>query len=425
MRAFPPVFRTLRYRNFRLFFMGQGVSLVGTWMEHVAMSWLVYRLTNSPFLLGVMGFLTQAPTFILSPFAGVMSDRWDRRRVIIITQTLYMIQAMALAFLALTGTIAVWHLIALGVFVGCVNSFDIPCRQSFIVEMVDDKEDLGNAIALNSLMFNAARLAGPSLAGVIIAMSSEGVCFLINGISFIAAIAALCFMRIKKHETKPENTHILEDLREGFSYVYGFKPIRFILLLLSVVSFTGISYVVLMPVFARDILKCGPGTFGIMMASTGLGALAATIYLAMRKSVLGLSRLIPVFSSIFSIGIIVFSVSRALWFSLSALAVAGFGIMAHMASSNIILQTIVDDDKRGRVMSFYTMAFIGVAPFGSLFSGIMASKIGATNTLIAGGSICVIASLIFARKLPVIKKAIHPIYRKMGIIPEVVSGISP
>lgn len=387
------------------------------------MGWLVYRLTSSPFLLGVVGFATQLPMFVLSPFAGVLSDRWDRRRTIIITQILSMIQALILAALTLTGNIAVWHIIALGAFLGCVNTLDIPSRQSFVVEMVEKRENLGNAIALNSLMFNVARLIGPSIAGIVIGMANEGVCFLINGISYLAAIFALLAIKVKPRVSQAGASHIVEDLKEGFSYVSGFVPIRIILSLLSIVSLLGMSYMVLMPVFAKDILKGGPSTFGFLMAATGIGALIATVYLAMRKSVLGLARLIPVFASIFSFGLIVFSVSRTLWFSSLVLAVTGFGIMAHMAASNIILQTIVDEDKRGRVMSFYSMAFIGVAPFGSLLAGSLAARIGATNTLIAGGVICVAASLAFWGKLPLLRKAIHPIYREMGIIPEAASGI--
>jgi len=402
------IFRALKYRNFRLFFIGQGISIVGTWMQQVAMGWLVYRLTSSPLLLGVVAFASQIPMFALTPLAGVMSDRLDRRRMIIFTQILSMIQALLLAFLTLTGAIAVWHIIVLGIFLGCINSFDIPSRQSFIVEMVEKKENLANAIALNSLMFNAARLVGPSIAGIIIGIAGEGVCFLLNGISFIAAIWALYSMNIRPRKVHGQDSHILEGLKEGLRYAYASLPIRFILTLLGVVSLMGMSYVVLMPVFAKDILKGGPSTFGLMMASAGVGALFATVYLAPRKNILRIAGMIPVFSSIFAVGLIAFSLSRALWLSLLLLAFTGFGIMAHMASSNIILQTIVDDDKRGRIMSLYAMAFIGVAPFGSLLTGGLASRIGATNTLIAGGFLCILASAIFAKKIPRMVSMIRP-----------------
>ncbi|MFA5143545.1 MAG: MFS transporter [Candidatus Omnitrophota bacterium] len=417
------IFRAMRYRNFRLFFIGQGISLVGTWMEAVAMSWLVYRMTNSPLVLGIVGFSSQIPTFIFSPFAGLLADRVDRRKILIVTQSLLMLQAVVLTVLTLTGTIAVWHIIVLGVVLGLINSFDIPARQAFIVEMVEKKESLANAIALNSLMFNVARLIGPSIAGVIIAIMGEGICFLLNAVSFTAVIASLAAMDIKRRASEKTPIRLFDELREGFLYTFGFQPIRFIILLLAVISLMGASYIVLMPVFAKDVLGGGPETFGLLMAAIGVGALAATIYLASRKSIVGLGGMIPVCASIFAAGLIAFSFSRSLWLSVLLLAISGFGFMTHMAASNTILQTISDDDKRGRVMSFYTMAFMGMAPLGSLLAGTLANKIGAGNTLIIGGVCCVLASGIFATKLPLIKKQIHPIYRKMGIIPEVASGI--
>lgn len=417
------VFRALRYRNFRLFFIGQGISVIGTWMQAIAMSWLVYRLTNSPFMLGLVGFSSQIPTFIFSPFAGLIADKTNRHRILIITQTLSMIQALILAVLTLTGTIAVWHIIVLGVCLSVINSFDIPARQSFLVEMVEKKENLGNAIALNSLMFNAARLIGPSIAGLLIAIIGEGMCFLLNAISFTAVIISLLAMRVNEHTKKPGKTRVFEELKEGFFYTFGFPPIKFIILLLGVISLMGASYIVLMPVFAKDVLMGGPGTFGLLMAAVGIGALGATIYLASRKSIVGLGNIIPVCSSIFATGLIVFSFSRTLWLSMLLLAISGFGFMTHMAASNTILQTIADDDKRGRVMSFYTMAFMGMAPIGSLLAGALANKIGASLTLILGGSCCIVASMLFATKLSIIRKLVHPIYRKIGIIPEVAAGI--
>ncbi|MCX5686085.1 MAG: MFS transporter [Candidatus Omnitrophica bacterium] len=417
------IFRALQYRNFRLFFIGQGVSVVGTWMQAIAMSWLVYRMTNSPFLLGLVGFLSQIPAFLFGPFAGVIVDRFNRHRILILTQILSMIQAFLLAALTLSGRIEVWHIILLGFLLGCINSLDIPARQTFVIEMVERKENLANAIALNSFLFNSARLIGPSIAGVIIALLGEGICFLVNGLSFLAVIAALTAMKVGPLKTEGEKRDILADIKEGFGYAYNFLPIRYILMLLGVISVMGMSYAVLMPVFAKDILGGGPGTFGTLMASGGVGAIAATIYLASRKSIVGLGDMIPVFATLFSIGIIVFSISRALWFSLVVLAATGFGMMAYMAASNIIIQTVVDDDKRGRVMGFYMMTFIGLAPFGSLLAGSLASRIGATNTLIAGGIICILASIAFAAKVPLLRKTIHPIYRKIGIIPEVAQGI--
>jgi MFS family permease len=335
-----------------------------------------------------------------------------------------MIQAFILAVLTITGTIAVWHIIVLGAFLGFINALDIPARQSFIVEMVEKKENLGNAIALNSLMFNAARLIGPSIAGLLIMVVGEGMCFLLNSISFLAVIVSLLAMKNLAQKKEKYDSDIFKSLKEGFDYTFGFPPIKFIILLVAVISLMGTSYAVLMPVFAKDVLKGGPGTLGLLMAGGGIGALAATLSLASRKSIVGLSTLIPISSIIFSAGLIVFSLSHSTVISMLLLAVAGFGFMTHMAASNTILQTIVDDDKRGRVMSFYSMAFMGMTPIGSLLGGVLASKIGASNTLILGGGCCVAASLIFATKPPVIKKMVHPIYRKMGIIPEVASGMA-
>ncbi len=420
---FKYIFRALKYRNFRLFFFGQSISLVGTWMQAIAMGWLVYRMTNSPVLLGIVGFSSQIPSFILGPFAGIMADRFNRHRLLIVTQILSMVQALLLAVLTMSGSIAVWHLIVLGFFLGCINAIDIPARQSFIVEMVEKKENLGNAIALNSLMFNAARLVGPTIAGVIIAVTGEGICFLINGLSFIAVIISLAAMKLKPRKEEAQSSDLVKYIKEGVMYTFGFAPIRYIIMLLAVISLMGTSLMVLMPVFAKDILKGGPGTMGVLMAGVGAGALVATIYLASRKSVLGLGSLIPVSSGIFSAGIVLFSFSHSTVISILLLAFTGFGFMSHMAASNTIVQTIVDDDKRGRVMSFYAMAFMGVAPIGSLLGGFLAEKIGAANTLILSGSCCMMASLVFASKLPAIRKLVHPIYRKIGIIPEVASGM--
>lgn len=415
------VFRALRYKNFRVFFFGQTISLIGTWMQYVAMSWLVYDLTNSAFLLGVVGFASQIPAFILSPFTGVLSDRHNRYKILLLTQILAMLQAFILAFLTLTGNIAVWHIIIMGIFLGCVNSLDIPARHSFILQMIEEKEHLGNAIALNSMMFNFARLIGPTLAGVLIAITGEGVCFLVNAISYLAVIASLFAMDkgIKIRKDKKVDYNIFKDLKEGFNYAFRFQPIRAILLLLSIISLMGMSYAVLMPVFARDILHGGPHTLGFLMAAIGLGALGGTVYLASMKRALTLGNLLPVSAGVFGLGITAFSFSHNMWLSLSLLFVSGFGIMVQMASSNTILQTIVDDDKRGRVMSLYTMAFMGMAPLGSLLAGALASKIGALNTLLISGLSCVAVSLIFATKVPALRKILQPVYIKMGIVSEI------
>jgi MFS family permease len=420
---FKGILRALSYRNYRLFFFGQGLSLVGTWMQNIALAWLVYRLTNSVFLLGLVGFFSQIMVFIFSPFAGVIADRFNRHRIVIFTQTLAMLQAFALAALVYTNTIAVWEIMLLSLLLGFVSSFDIPVRQSFVVEMIGHKNDLGNAIALNSSLFNVARLIGPSIAGVIIATLGEGVCFLINGISYLAVIVSLLAMRIEAKPKEKSRPGMLREIREGFAYAFHFAPIRYILLFLGVVSLVGMPYTLLMPVFARDILHGGPETLGFLMGAVGVGALLGAFYLASRKSVIGLGRLIAVAGAIFSLGLILFSFSRTLWLSLLVVMITGFGAMLQMACSNTLLQTFVDEDKRGRVMSLFAMAFIGMTPFGSLLAGSLASKFGVHVTLFFSGFICVIATFLFYLKLPQFKKIIRPIYIKMGILPEVTSAI--
>ncbi|MDD5217313.1 MAG: MFS transporter [Candidatus Omnitrophica bacterium] len=417
------IFRAMRHRNYRLFICGQSISLIGTWMQQVAMSWLVYRLTNSALLLGVVGFAGQIPSFLLAPLAGVIADRHHRHRILLMTQTSAMLQAVVLSVLVLNHQIAVWHILVLSVFLGLVNAFDMPIRQSFMVEMIEKREDLSNAIALNSSIVNMARLVGPSIAGVLIALVGEGMCFLLNAASYIAVIAALMAMKITPKKILPKREHVLHDLKEGFLYAFGFTPIKSILLLLSLVSLMGVPYQVLMPVFARDIFHGGPKTLGFLMAMSGSGALAGAIYLASRKSVIGLGRMIAVTTGVFGLGMVIFALSNALWFSLVVVGVSGFSMMVQMAASNTILQTIVEEDKRGRVMSFYTMSIIGMTPFGSLMAGTLADRIGAPATLLIGGVCCVLGAAIFVRKLPAIRAKVRPIYIKKGIIPEVVSGI--
>ena len=416
--SFKFIMRALHHKNYQLFFGGQGISLIGTWMQQIAMSWMVYRLTDSALLLGIVGFSSQIPIFLLASFAGVYSDRWNRHRILIVTQTLSMIQALTLALLTLTGTIEVWHIIVLSTFLGVINAFDMPTRQSFIVQIIDKAEDLGNAIALNSFMFNGARLVGPSIAGLLIGYLGEGICFLLNGISFIGIIIALLAMKVPKREKVVRTSRLWQDLQEGYSYAFGFAPIRYILLQVGLMSFMGLSYVVLMPIFARDILQGGPHTLGFLMAASGIGALIGSIYLASRRTILGLGRLIAYASGIFGIGIIAFSLSKMLIVSLCMMFMMGFGMIVQMASSNTILQSIVEEDKRGRVMSIYATAFIGMAPLGNLFTGALASWIGAPDTLIISGATCIIGSLIFALKLPQIRKQVRPIYIKMGVISE-------
>ena len=416
--GFNLIFRALYHRNYRLFFGGQGISLIGTWMQQIAMSWLVYRMTNSAFLLGLIGFSSQICSFFFSPFAGVLSDRWNRHHILVATQSLAMVQAFLLAFLTLTGMVAVHHLIILSLFLGFLNAFDMPTRQAFVVEMVEKREDLGNAIALNSFLFNGARLVGPSIAGILISILGEGMCFLLNGVSFLAVIIALLAMNMTFPNREAEKTHVLQGFKEGFIYAFGFPPIRTILFFLSWLSLVATANATLMPVFAKDILHGDSKTYGFLMAAIGVGAIIGAIFLASRRSVLGLGRIIAIASSIFGIGLISFSLSHALWLSLSLLLLTGFGMMVHMASSNTILQTMVDDDKRGRVMSLYVMAFMGMAPFGSLVGGSLAGRIGAPSTLIIGGASCILGSFMFFRKLQSIREMVRPIYIKKGILSE-------
>ena len=417
------IFRSLKYKNFRLFFYGQSISLIGTWMQRIATPWLVYSLTDSVFLLGLVGFAGQIPTFLIAPFAGVLIDRWNRYTILLVTQILAMIQALVLAYLFFDHSIQVWQIMLLSISLGCINAFDMPARQSFIVDMIEKREDLSNAIALNSSMVNSARLIGPSVAGVLISLTGEGMCFLVNGLSYIFVIAFLLMMKISPRKIIRSDTRVLQGLKEGFLYTFGLLPIRYIILLLALVSLMGMPYTVLMPVFAKTIIHGGSHTFGFLMGASGIGALTAAIYMASRKSVLGLGRIIPLFAALFGVGLIAFSQSANFLLSMFLMLVIGGGMIMQMTSSNTILQTIVDDDKRGRVMSFYTMAFMGTAPFGSLMAGYLASIIGAPNTLIIGGVSCILGAILFARKLPEIKRTIRPVYIRLGIIPEVNKGI--
>jgi MFS family permease len=392
-------------------------------MQRIALGWLIYRLTNSAFLLGAVGFAGEIPTFLLAPFAGVLADRWNRHRMLILTQTLSMIQALMLAVLVLTGTVVIWYIVVLSIFLGVINAFDMPVRQSFVVEMVEKKEDLSNAIALNSSLVNSARLLGPSIAGLLIVAVGEGLCFLLNGISYLAVIAALIGMKITPNNSQPQRSEVWAGLREGFTYAFGFGPIRAILLLLALVSLMGMPHTVLMPIFAKDFLHGGPHVFGLLMGASGVGSLGGALYLASRKSVLGLGKIIPLASAVFGFGLIAFSHSHRVVLSLVLMLMIGFGMIVEMAASNTVLQTIVDDDKRGRTMSFYTMAFRGMAPFGSLLAGFLASKIGAPNTLLIGGLACLAGAAAFARKLPALRETARPIYVRKGIIPEIALGI--
>lgn len=408
------IFRAFQYRNYRLFFFGQGISLVGTWAQQIALGWLIYRLTGSTLLLGAVAFLNQIPTFLLGPVAGVVADRWDRKKLLIGTQALSMLQASILSALVLAGSIQTWHIMALTVFIGIVNAFDVPIRQSFVIQMVERKDDLGNAIALNSAMFNSARFIGPSVAGILISTLGEGICFLLNALSYIAVIIALCAIKVAPRECQKEGGAVLREFWEGLRYAYNFRPIIAILLLLTVYSIAGAPYIVLMPAFAKDVLHGEAHTFGFLMSAAGVGAVSATIFLASRKSAQGLIKAIPIATAACGLGIAAFAVSRNFTLSIIFLYITGFCMMIQIASSNTIIQTIVDEDKRGRIMGLFAMFFLGMVPFGSLLAGSIAGKIGVQNTLLLGAVCCIIGATVFALKLPMLVGILRPVFARIG-----------
>jgi len=409
--------RALRHRNFRLFFAGQTTSLVGTWMTKLATSWLVYRLTHSALLLGVVAFAGQIVSFALAPISGVLVERLDRRRLLVWTQAAAAVQSLAMAALTLAGVITLGEIILLAVLQGIINAFDVPARQSFLVQMVDDRNDLGNAIAINSSMVNGARLVGPAIAGLLIAWVGEGWCFLIDGISYFAVIASLLLMRIRPLEVHLRQGGTLEQMREGWDYVRSFLPIRTILLLFGLLCLMGYSYNTLLPVFASQVLHGGATTLGWLTGASGVGAVVSAISLTLRKTVLGLTRMILIASAMLGGALVLFGLSHTFWLSILLMVVGGFGMMQCAAASNTLIQTLVADDKRARVMGYYTMAFFGMAPFGALFAGALAHRIGAPHTVIVTGALCLAGSLWFALRLPGMHSMLEPIYAEMGFLP--------
>ncbi|MEQ1763348.1 MAG: MFS transporter [Pyrinomonadaceae bacterium] len=393
-------FRALRHRNFQLFFAGQFISLTGTWMQTVAQSWLVYQMTGSVILLGTVGFASQIPVLLLAPFGGTAADRFDRRRILLVTQSWAMLLAGTLAALTLTGNIQIWHLLVIAVGFGVGNAFDIPARQAFVSDMVG-REDLINAIALNSSMFNGARIVGPAIAGILVAAVGEGWCFFGNSISYIAVLCSLLAMKIVP-STRRELKSPFAEIKEGFTYVATTPPIRALLLLLGLVSLAGTPYAVLMPVFASEYLGGDSGTLGFLMGCSGLGALTAALTLASRKHVFGLGKWVAAACAGLGTFLILFSLSRNVIISALILIPVGFSMMTEMAASNTLVQAMVPDELRGRVMSVYSMMFMGLAPLGSLMAGTIAGFIGPPLTVAIGGSICVIGAAIFALRLPVI-----------------------
>jgi MFS family permease len=403
---FPHALRALRSRNYRLFVAGQLVSLIGTWMQTVAQSWLVYRFTGSAVLLGLVGFASQIPVFVLAPLGGVLADRLDRRRVLIVVQATMMVLALALAALTLSGVVQIWQIFTLAALLGITNAFDIPVRQSFVVRMVG-RESLPNAIALNSSMVNGARLVGPAVAGAIVAMVGEGWCFLINGLSYAGVIAALWTMRGTEDgdQRRSAGESAWVSVVEGFEFAWRMMPVRALLLLLGLVSLMGMPYSVLMPIFADKILKGGPYAYGLLMSAAGLGALGGSGALTVRRDLRGLGRWIAVCASGFGGCLVLFSFSRSLWLSAALLIPAGFCMMVEMAASNTLIQSMVPDRLRGRVMAVYSMMFMGMAPLGALMAGALAGPIGAPATVALGGAVCVAGGVVFAARLPSLRGA--------------------
>ena len=398
----PFALRAFRHRNYRLFFGGQTISLIGTWMQMVAQSWLVYRLTGSAVLLGFVGFASQIPVFLMAPIGGSVADRYNRHRVIIITQTSAMLLAFVLAVLTLTGIVQVWHIFTLAAMLGLVNAFDIPTRQAFVVDMVG-REDLINAIALNSSMINGARMIGPAVAGVLVASVGEGWCFLANGVSYIAVIVGLLLMTVTVHPHASPNGSAIASIIEGFRYVKHTRPVRALLLMLGLVSLMGMPYAVLMPIFADQILHGGPRGLGLLMGAAGFGALAGALVLAAKKGIRGLGHWVAFAAMGFGVSLILFALSRTFWLSVALLLPAGFCMMLGLASSNTLIQSLVPDKLRGRVMAVYSMMFMGMAPFGSLLAGALAHRLGAPGTVAFGGLACITGALVFGLRLPVLR----------------------
>ncbi len=395
---FANTFRALKHRNFQLFFSGQFISLIGTWMQNVARSWLIYKLTGSVALLGLVGFAGQFPVFLLSTIGGAIADKYDRRKILVATQIASMILTLTMGILVLTGNIVEWHIFAIAVLSGIVNSFDIPTRQSFVVDMVG-REDLLNAIALNSSMFNGARIVGPAIAGVVVSLVGTGWCFVGDGISYIAVIAGLLLMNIERKAILQTGGSALEKIKEGFSFVRQTHPIRNLLLLLGLVSLMGMPYAVLMPIFADQILNGGVQGLGILMGASGAGALIAALYLASRRNLKGLGTIVGTSSGIFGVFLILFSLSHTFWLSAILLVPIGFSMMLQMSSSNTLIQAMAPDHLRGRVMAVYSMMFMGMAPIGALLAGSLANYLGAPLTVAFGGAVCIVGSLLFSSKL--------------------------
>jgi len=415
--AIKHIFSSLHSRNYRLYFTGQGVSLIGTWMQNIALSWLVYRLSGSVFLLGLVGFTTQIPSFILSPFSGVISDRYNRLKIMKLAQVFFMLHALTMAVLVLTGAIQVWHIITLSIVFGIINAFDTPARQSLVIDLIDDPKDLGNAIALNSAIFNAGRLIGPAIAGITIAVVGEGICFLLNALSFVAVIAALMQIKIPAKQQNIIPGKFKKSFSEGFHYTFHSMPIRTLITMLAVLSLIGLPVVVLLPAYAKEILHGSADTLGYLMSALGAGALCGALYMASRKTVLGLGRIISISIGIYGLALTLASFSHVTYLSMMIFFFTGLTMVLSLSSINTMLQTIADEDKRGRVMSFYAMALMGTTPIGNLLSGTVASGIGIPYTLLISGTITILSGVWLWLNLKTLRKYVRPIYINKGILP--------
>ncbi len=430
MRQWPTrlseIFQALQYRNYRLFFFGQAISLTGLWMTRTATQWLVYRMTESAWMLGVAGFCQLAPAFLLSPLAGTLVDRWNRHTVLLVAQVGSMLASLALAVLTLAGVIEVWQVLLLCAAEGAVRGFGIPARQALVVQLVDDRDSLPNAIALNSTIFNVARMIGPALGGLIVAFMGEGMCFLIDGVSYLAVIAALMAMQLPNLELNRTGKSVLRDMGDGFIHTFGYAPYRALLLSAGVVVLAGgASHMALMSEFAKKILGGDATTLGILMSASGCGALLGAFYLATRRTVRGLGKVIASCFIMFGLLLVAFAMSRSLWLASTMLVLSGFAFMTAMAGSNTIMQTLVEDDKRGRVMAMWVMMFTGAAPTGQLLAGAVAEQIGTPWTIVIGGSVCVVAGLNLAIQLPALRAIARPVYIERGIIAEQDEAVEP
>ncbi len=416
LTAFQDMFASLQSRNYRIYFIGQGVSLIGTWMQTVALSWLVYRLTGSVFLLGVIGFTSQIPTFVMAPFAGVISDRHNRLTILKLTQFFFMVQSLAMALLVLFKVVEPWHIVVLSIIFGIISAFDAPARQSLVMDLIDDKAYVGNAIALNSAIFNGARLIGPAVAGIVIAIVGEGICFLINSVSFIAVLFALTLIRFAVKQESSGPAGFRESLGEGVRYTFNSVPIRMLILLLAVISLVGLSYIVLLPAYAKEILHGDSETLGYLMSAMGAGALAGALTMAARKSVFGLTRIIAYGIILMGLSIALASFSARLYLSMIFFFFTGLTMIMTLSAINTMLQTISDEDKRGRVMSFYAMALMGASPIGNLVAGSIASGIGVEWTMLIAGAITLLSGIWFSLNRKSLRQYIRPIYVSKGIL---------